>query len=633
MLASARAALAATARARASAGVSSSAIAASFGVVPTGTGRASKTPEAEAAKPLAPKRRAIPAPKPAGAPKVAPPEPEKTMGPGEAAAHARALLKEVLAGGFFASRGVGGLEQTLSPLLRRVLASRTVDAAEAENLGLKHVRGVLFHGPPGTGKTLVARQLSKALSDRPPKVVSGPEMLNRFVGQSEENARSIFAEAEVDQRKLGHASPLHVIVLDEADALLRRRGEGGGGQSPVGDNVVNSFLAKLDGVTALNNVLLVATTNRPDRLDPAVLRPGRLELQVELGLPDEPGRVEVLQCHLQGKTVAEDIDVRAIAKLALNFSGAELEAVVSAALSKALTRAIEDAPTEEGAISAANLRITHADLVKAVSEAKPQFGTHVEALAALQPLGLLPPHLLPRAGPAQKSLDSLCERVLSGHAASLTSVLVTGSPGTGKSALAASALSKGFSVARVVRPGSGDAAAREIADAFAAAHSSGGRALVLLDDVERLVSGEGASAARAALARWLRQPPIDPGARVLVVATAANAERLPEELRSAFSQRYRLQSLAPKRAAALLHALGCVTDEQALAELLPPATPLRTLLSAACEGAYGAGAQGLVVASAGAAPEFAGPKLEPAAIIDALRLHPSFAADADDEAE
>lgn len=152
----------------------------------------------------------------------------------------------------------------------------------------------LQHESCTAGKTLIARQIGKMLNGKEPKIVNGPEVLNKYVGASEENIRALFAEAEADQEAHKEYSELHVIIFDEIDAICKARGSVGGG-SGVHDTVVNQLLTKIDGVDSLNNILLIGMTNRKDMLDEALLRPGRLEVQVEIGLADAKGRLQILK--------------------------------------------------------------------------------------------------------------------------------------------------------------------------------------------------------------------------------------------------------------------------------------------------------------------------------------------------
>ncbi len=130
---------------------------------------------------------------------------------------------------------------------------------------------MLLYGPPGTGKTLIARSIGKMLTEREPKVVNGPEILNKFVGQSEENIRELFADAKADQEKNGDDAGLHIIIFDEIDAICKQRGSTNTG-SGVHDTVVNQLLSMIDGVDSLNDVLVIGMTNRKDLLDSALLR-------------------------------------------------------------------------------------------------------------------------------------------------------------------------------------------------------------------------------------------------------------------------------------------------------------------------------------------------------------------------
>ncbi|CAK8680854.1 unnamed protein product [Clavelina lepadiformis] len=200
---------------------------------------------------------------------------------------------------------------------------------------------MLLHGPPGCGKTLLARQIGKMLNAREPQIVNGPEILNKHVGESEENIRNLFEPAELEQEKFGVKSGLHIIIFDEIDAICKQRGSVAG-SSGVNDSVVNQLLTKIDGMKPLNNILIIGMTNRRDMIDEALLRPGRLEVHLEIGLPDEDGRLQILSIHTQkmkdSQALSGDVDLENIAKLTANFTGAELAGLVRAALSRALVR-------------------------------------------------------------------------------------------------------------------------------------------------------------------------------------------------------------------------------------------------------------------------------------------------------
>nr|XP_020476732.1 LOW QUALITY PROTEIN: vesicle-fusing ATPase-like [Monopterus albus] len=156
----------------------------------------------------------------------------------------------------FEKMGIGGLDKEFSDIFRRAFASRVFPADVVEQMGCKHVKGILLFGPPGCGKTLMARQIGKMLNAREPKVVNGPEILNKYRGESEANIRKLFAKAEEEQKRLGANSGLHIIIFDELDAICKRRGTAAS-STGVHDTVVNQLLSKIDGVEQLNNILVI----------------------------------------------------------------------------------------------------------------------------------------------------------------------------------------------------------------------------------------------------------------------------------------------------------------------------------------------------------------------------------------
>jgi vesicle-fusing ATPase len=428
-------------------------------------------------------------------------------------------------------------------------------------LGVTHVKGILLHGPPGTGKTLVARKLGALLSNgREPRVVNGPELLARWVGASEENVRNLFADAEADWKRRGDEADLHVIIFDEIDALCRARGGGGGGSGgAVGDSVVNQLLTKLDGVASAPNILVIGLTNRRDLLDEALLRPGRLEVQLEIGLPDEAGRADILRIHTrkmrEAGLLACDVDVAALAARAKNFSGAELAGVVRAAASFAIERLLRPDHTDtaqHGAhargLGLGTVHVTCADFDAALLEVAPALGHRGAGgcfgLAAQHaPRGILSTG--PRVAALQAVLATLTRAASDGgdHTSPLVSALIHGQPGTGKTALAAAAAdATGFPFARLVSAsaedaagvtsvasGGGDALAGSISAAFADAYKSQ-RSVLVLDDLERLIgySPVGpaySNAALQALLVLLRRPPPH-GRRMLVLGTSSNPDAM-----------------------------------------------------------------------------------------------------------
>lgn len=294
----------------------------------------------------------------------------------------------------FGKMGIGGLDKEFNAIFRRAFASRVFPPELVEQLGCKHVKGILLYGPPGTGKTLMARQIGNMLNAREPKIVNGPQILDKYVGESEANIRRLFADAEEEEKRLGPNSGLHIIIFDEIDAICKARGSVAG-NSGVHDTVVNQLLSKIDGVDQLNNILVIGMTNRKDMIDDALMRPGRLEVQMEISLPNESGRLQILNIHTARmrdfKKINPDVNLADLAGKTKNFSGAELEGLVRAAQSTAMNRLIKAASKVEvdpEAIS--KLLVNHDDFLHALAnDVKPAFGTATEALETYLSRGVI----------------------------------------------------------------------------------------------------------------------------------------------------------------------------------------------------------------------------------------------------
>merc|ERR1719502_2275753 len=281
----------------------------------------------------------------------------------------------------FSEMGIGGLDKEFSDIFRRAFASRIFPAQVVKKLGVKHVKGMLLYGPPGTGKTLIARQIGKMLNGKEPKIVNGPEILSKFVGESEKNIRDLFADADAEMAERGDDSDLHIIIFDEIDSVCKQRGSVRDGTG-VGDTVVNQLLSKIDGVNSLNNILLIGMTNRKDMIDDALLRPGRLEVQVEISLPDESGRFQILSIHTapmrEAKYLDADVSLQSLAADTKNFSGAEIEGLVKSAASYAFARQVQVDNIKK--VDAAAIKVTRADFERALTEVRPAFGAAMDDL-------------------------------------------------------------------------------------------------------------------------------------------------------------------------------------------------------------------------------------------------------------
>mmetsp|Transcript_34882 Transcript_34882/g.84395 ORF Transcript_34882/g.84395 Transcript_34882/m.84395 type:complete len:763 (+) Transcript_34882:432-2720(+) len=433
----------------------------------------------------------------------------------------------------FEKLGIGGLDSEFNQIFRRAFASRIWPAHIIQQMGINHVRGMLLFGPPGCGKTLIARQIGKALNAREPKIVNGPEILNKFVGGSEEKIRELFAEAEKEQVEMGDNSMLHIVIMDEMDAICKQRGTVKDGTG-VSDSVVNQLLSKIDGVDSLNNILLIGMTNRKDMIDDALLRPGRLEVHVEIGLPDKKGRLQILNIHTRNMKKANRITPDALKRLpelagkAKNFSGAELEGLVKAASSYALTRCV-DVKDLSKAPDTKNLVLQYADFERALNDVEPKFGAKAQELKAFYRNGFVP--YGDSFDMMMATLERLVEQVRTSDRTPLMSVLLKGPSASGKTAIAAKlAVDSGFPFVRMISAdemiGYSDVSkCQMIHKAFMDSYKSP-LSIIFLDDIERLIDyvpigPRFSNAVLQTLLVLLKKIPPDDGRRLMVVGTTS----------------------------------------------------------------------------------------------------------------
>ncbi len=211
---------------------------------------------------------------------------------------------------------IGGLKEAKDKLRELVeLPLMRPDLYKAA--GIKSSKGILLYGPPGTGKTLLAKAVANEANANFISV-KGPELISKWVGESEKHVREIFKKAK-------QVAPA-IIFFDEFDSISKSRGSGFGNDSS--EKVVNQLLTELDGVEELENVIVIAATNRRDLIDPALLRPGRIDAQVELPMPDEETRKEIFKVHMKDMPVEKGISVEEMAKRSDGYTGADIEAVV-----------------------------------------------------------------------------------------------------------------------------------------------------------------------------------------------------------------------------------------------------------------------------------------------------------------
>lgn len=214
------------------------------------------------------------------------------------------------------------------------------------NLGARIPKGILLVGPPGTGKTLLARAVAGE-AGVPFFSISGSDFVELYVGVGASRVRDLFEQAKKNR-------PC-IIFIDEIDAVGRKRGAGMGGGHDEREQTLNQLLVEMDGFGKNEGVIMIAATNRPDILDPALLRPGRFDRQVVVSLPDVLGREEILKIHAKNKPLEEDVDLKALAKATVGYSGADLENLMNEAAILAARRQSEKISTKD--LDNANVKV------------------------------------------------------------------------------------------------------------------------------------------------------------------------------------------------------------------------------------------------------------------------------------
>ena len=231
-----------------------------------------------------------------------------------------------------------------------------------DKIGVEAPKGVLLYGPPGTGKTLLAKAVAGETNAHFISL-SGPEIMGKHYGESEERIREIFTQAEEN-------SP-SIIFIDEIDSIAPKRDEVSG---ELEKRIVSQLLTLMDGMKSRGKVVVIAATNRPDSIDPALRRPGRFDREIEIGIPDDEGRFDILSIHTRGMPIDEKVDLKQISKTTHGFVGADLEVLSKEAAMRSLRRILPEIDLDEEKISSEilqKIQITDEDFRDALKEVRP----------------------------------------------------------------------------------------------------------------------------------------------------------------------------------------------------------------------------------------------------------------------
>ena len=231
-----------------------------------------------------------------------------------------------------------------------------------DKIGVEAPKGVLLYGPPGTGKTLLAKAVAGETNAHFISL-SGPEIMGKHYGESEERIREIFTQAEENAPS--------IIFIDEIDSIAPKRDEVSG---ELEKRIVSQLLTLMDGMKSRGKVVVIAATNRPDSIDPALRRPGRFDREIEIGIPDDEGRFDILSIHTRGMPIDEKVDLKQISKTTHGFVGADLEVLSKEAAMRSLRRILPEIDLDEEKISSEilqKIKITSDDFRDALKEVRP----------------------------------------------------------------------------------------------------------------------------------------------------------------------------------------------------------------------------------------------------------------------
>ena len=487
----------------------------------------------------------------------------------------------------FNEMGVGGLDGEISTIFRRAFTTRLYPTAYLEKYGIHHVKGILLYGPPGTGKTLIARTLANALNVAEFKVVNGPELFDKFVGETEKKIRDLFTNAEKDQKENGDEAGLHVIVFDEIDSICKARGTITSGTG-VNDSAVNQLLTKIDGVDSLNDIIVIGMTNRKDLIDEAILRPGRLELHIEVSLPDEKGRLQIFNIHTkkmrENKVLDDDVDLAKLAKMTKNYTGADIESMVKLACSNALSQGVNYSNskinfTKEHKVNMKNFE-------DAFAEIQPMFGLKTTDLENSIQFGMI--NYGENYEILSSKISSLFEQIKNSQSISLLSVLLEGEPGCGKTALASYlALHSGFPFIRIISPeslvkfmesGKYTSIYNTFEDGYKSPYS-----IIILDNIEKLieyirVGPRFSNLLLQTLRVFIKKLPPKKGKKMLIIGTTSCASQLEDlDIVQDFDRRIKIPNLTKTEILNVLKNYQCHEEDREKIANLVQNLPIKQL--------------------------------------------------------
>jgi transitional endoplasmic reticulum ATPase len=424
---------------------------------------------------------------------------------------------------------VGGLKNEIK--IMREIAELPLRHPEIfDRLGIEPHSGILLYGPPGCGKTLIAKVLASE-SEANMFSINGPEIMNKYYGETEAKLRDIFKEAKDN-------SP-SIIFIDEIDAIAPKREEAYG---DVEKRVVAQLLALMDGLTDRGNVIVLGATNRPDSVDPALRRPGRFDREIEVSVPNIDGRLEILQIHTRGMPIAEDVELKRLASELHGYTGADIKSLCREAALKAIRRFLPEIDLETEKVSAEilqSMEITLADFYDAIHEVVP---------TAMREFYVERPKVFwKNVGGLEEVKKSLQENIIvalkepqkfySMGIKPPRGILLYGPPGCGKTLLArAVATESGSNMILVRGPeilskwvGESEKAIREI---FRKAKTSAPCIIIFdeMDSLARIKSGEEAGIGQTILSQLLTEMEESGPSRVIVIGITNRPDLLDSSL-------------------------------------------------------------------------------------------------------